>query len=495
MKYLVELPVSSFSDATANLVFDILRAIARGALFMIFAVIVLLPAAATLPAQAAEQGQIRLGDDYAILAVPKGRGYRWCEQSCARDKRCRSWTYLRPRDHRGGQCRLKHSVAPAFANRCCISGVKQTDATEDHNSLENRCARYARVALEQQDENLAKACGYRGSRWHSDYGLHYRWCLKKSRQEHDNERRARQRALERCESHRKTRNPACQRYAGIAVAQFRAARRNGCGFTGKRWSGDFDKHYNWCLTASPDVVENENEVRQHKIAHCLERGGGRFDAKCHAYAETAVEQAETAVKRDCGYSGRRWSQNYRDHYQFCLKVSPFDRRAETETREQALSRCLAAGTNSWQGREACNHFARVAMAQSRTNEKLKCGLEGALWQTDRRALFRWCGRNSKNLREKKILQREQAISRCIERGGGRFNPVCDEYANKAIAQYQKSVDQGCNFRGERWHPNYIEHYRWCTTARASARRRETRARRRALRLCKFGKILGIGTQR
>ena len=475
--------------AIANLVAGVLRVTAGIALF--FAVLLMVTPA---PALAAEQGQIRLGDDYSILPVPKGRGYRWCEQSCNRDRRCRSWSYLRPSLRRSGQCRLKHSVAPAFANRCCVSGVKPRRSSDD-SSLESRCARYARVALEQHNENLAKSCGYRGSRWHSNYGLHYRWCLKTPARERNKERLARRNKLDRCESYRETRNPVCQRYAGVAVSQYQAASRHGCGVSGRRWSGDFDRHYNWCLTASPSAVESENDARQRKIARCLNRGGGRFDASCNSYAETAVEQAHTADKRDCGYSGRRWSQKYRDHYQWCLKVSPLDRRAENETREQALNRCIAAGTNTEQGRMACDHFARVAMAQSRTNAKLDCGLGGALWQTNRRALFRWCGRNSRNLREKKLLQREQEISRCIARGGGPFDQACDEYANKAIEQFQKGVDRGCNFRGVRWHTNYIEHYRWCSSARPAARRRETRARRRALRLCKFGKILGIGAGR
>ena len=453
------------------------------------AALVFLPAGGM--AGAAEQGKIRLGDDYSILSVPTGRGYRWCERTCNRDPRCRSWTYIRPNVRPRGQCRLKHSIAPAFANRCCVSGVKKAKS-KDRLTLEDRCARYARVALEQQEDNLARACGFRGSRWHSKYSLHYRWCLTTPAKTRHAERLARDKALARCDSHRETLDRNCMRYAGTAVAQFEAANTHACGYGGPRWHGDFDKHYKWCTKVRFRQAEKEDEARRRLISSCLLRGGGRFDEACNTYAETAVQQARAARKRDCGYDGSRWNTDFSRHYQWCLRVSPYDREAEEATRERALDRCMAAGGGSDKGRMACEHFARVAVAHATTNKKLDCGLTGALWQPRPKIAYRWCLRNSRILREKQVADREVAISQCIARGGGPFNQACDDYANTAVEQFERGRKRGCNFRGQRWHASYIDHYRWCTKARPAQRRRLTRQRRRALRLCKFRKALGIG---
>ncbi len=465
--------------------------------FGLFPPLLPLPTLMATQAAAAEPNKIRLGDDYAILPVPEGRGHHWCQRNCEKDARCRSWTYLRPNALRRGQCRLKHTIAPAFANRCCVSGIKAKakKAADAPLTLEERCARYARVALEQQDENKARACGFRGPRWHHDYSLHYRWCLNKPARLRNRERLARDSALARCDRHKARLNQSCMRYADRAVAQFKAANTHGCDYRGPRWHGDFNRHYNWCQKVRPLRAEREDDIRKQKISQCLLRGGGRFDQACQVYAETAVEQARTAHKRDCGYRGPRWTRDFAKHYQWCLRVPPYDRQAENTTREHALDRCMLASAGSPQGRMACEHFARVAMAQNTTNKKLACGLTGALWQGSEKHAFRWCLRNSSIARDRQVARRERALSQCIARGGGPFDRTCDVYANKAVQQFVRSQQRGCNFRGRRWHANYLEHYRWCQKARPAERNRQTRQRRRALRLCKVGKALGIGFRR
>ena len=61
------------------------------------------------------------------------------------------------------------------------------------------CERYARTAVEQNDENLKRSCGYRGVRWQSDYEVHYRWCLAVNDPRlAERESAIRAQALERC---------------------------------------------------------------------------------------------------------------------------------------------------------------------------------------------------------------------------------------------------------------------------------------------------------
>lgn len=41
------------------------------------------------------------------------------------------------------------------------------------------CARYASKAVQQQELNLRRHCGFAGPRWHTWWDAHYAWCLSK----------------------------------------------------------------------------------------------------------------------------------------------------------------------------------------------------------------------------------------------------------------------------------------------------------------------------
>jgi hypothetical protein len=61
------------------------------------------------------------------------------------------------------------------------------------------CRRYAGTAVEQNDENLRRGCGYSGERWHSDHAYHYQWCLEGGNLRlAERETAARAQALEAC---------------------------------------------------------------------------------------------------------------------------------------------------------------------------------------------------------------------------------------------------------------------------------------------------------
>jgi hypothetical protein len=61
------------------------------------------------------------------------------------------------------------------------------------------CNRYAAMAVEQNDENRKRSCGYTGARWQSEPEYHFRWCIEDNNQRlADRETEARARALEEC---------------------------------------------------------------------------------------------------------------------------------------------------------------------------------------------------------------------------------------------------------------------------------------------------------
>jgi LGFP repeat len=91
------------------------------------------------------------------------------------------------------------------------------------------------------------------------------------------------------------------------------------------------------------VVRRQNFQRgfilwtaEHGVAvHTPER-----EAKCKAYAETAVAQASEYFDRRCGQGDDRWQTNYQNHFGFCMGPhgdSMAD--GETDAREGRLSQC------------------------------------------------------------------------------------------------------------------------------------------------------------
>jgi hypothetical protein len=54
-----------------------------------------------------------------------------CANRCAKDEKCRAWTYVKPGvQGPRARCWLKSGVPPAVANNCCISAVKSAVKSE-----------------------------------------------------------------------------------------------------------------------------------------------------------------------------------------------------------------------------------------------------------------------------------------------------------------------------------------------------------------------------
>jgi translation initiation factor 2 beta subunit (eIF-2beta)/eIF-5 len=455
---------------------------------MVFGLAVFLWAAQGPDALAAEHGQIRIGGDYSYIKVPAGRDYRWCAQTCDNDARCKSWTFIRP----NRQCRLKYIVAPARANECCISGVKKR---KSGNSRREACAEYASRALEQQDENLAGKCGFKGDLWSSNYKRHFRACLNMP----DNRRAVltgqRKKALERCEDNRTKLDAACQRFADSIERIWQSGNDNNCSLRPAKWLGSFPQAYGFCKAAENPPLEDMLKGKRAELSACLARGGGSYVKRCDTYARDALTQVLDGRKADCGYKGRRWSKEYADHYQWCLKVEPWDLRNEKESRDIALETCREQGGEGKEGQIACDHYARLAAEQTRSNRKLGCGLKGRRWLADYDRHFAWCKTTSRRNREQELRYREDELARCFERGGGNYDETCDDYARAAIRQNDKNLKNGCNYRGKNWHSNYQRHYKWCADAKPARRAKKRLQRKLALETCKIGLRLPFDLER
>jgi len=75
----------------------------------------------------------RYGKDYKLIELSKSNP-DLCRVACAEDKKCQSWTYVKPGVQvPGARCYLKHSIAQASLNNCCVSGVKLRSAIPKDN--------------------------------------------------------------------------------------------------------------------------------------------------------------------------------------------------------------------------------------------------------------------------------------------------------------------------------------------------------------------------
>lgn len=64
---------------------------------------------------------------------------------------------------------------------------------------------------------------------------------------------------------------SCELYAQSALEQYLQIRKiPGCykGDNG-RWHTNYDRHYSWCMSVLPPVLEREKDIRASSIARCM----------------------------------------------------------------------------------------------------------------------------------------------------------------------------------------------------------------------------------
>ena len=77
-------------------------------------------------------------------------------------------------------------------------------------------------------------------------------------------------------------------------------RKSESGFTGARWSADYDLHWKWCRGFNGDqtLPNAEREARKVALKDCV--------ALCQTYAAQAIAAAWENKKLGCGFTGPRW---------------------------------------------------------------------------------------------------------------------------------------------------------------------------------------------
>lgn len=137
---------------------------------------------------------------------------------------------------------------------------------------------------------------------------------------------------------------ACWSYADSALHVVAEAARHNCGFTGGRWSTDYNAHYSFCMGLGPNggyAVDTETNQRGRDLNACWAQQAGvaaflpRTDFEdqnqqnvfpltllnyCQNYADTTSQQVQYNLRLGCGYleDGGRWAQSYNFHRDACL---------------------------------------------------------------------------------------------------------------------------------------------------------------------------------
>lgn len=99
----------------------------------------------------------------------------------------------------------------------------------------------------------------------------------------------------------------CASYAKTAVEQHNYNLQHKCGYTGRRWTGDYAGHRRWCLSVAPSKSKWETSQRLAALKECQKRGtagGTSPGAGGHAGGGSAGGGGSAAPISDSGTGGR-----------------------------------------------------------------------------------------------------------------------------------------------------------------------------------------------
>jgi len=135
----------------------------------------------------------------------------------------------------------------------------------------------------------------------------------------------------------------CDQYAREAIAQQEENVEFGCNLHGPEWNPDYQAHYRWCETVSPDKTAAGSDFRRNALDKChaaqTPAAAPAGEDRCTVYATTAVNQQQENLSRNCNFSGPEWNTDYRAHFNWCQQVDKSYADAGTLLRQAALGGC------------------------------------------------------------------------------------------------------------------------------------------------------------
>jgi len=340
------------------------------------------------------------------------------------------------------------------------------------------CNNYAQSAVNQQKKNLQKNCGLAGGRWHLNKNQHKNWCMSAPKANSLSEFNKRKAKLAQCGGGAGNKAQFCNSYSQKAVNQQQKNLQKNCGLSGGRWHLNYNKHNNWCMGAPKSKANSEHKIRKNKLNQCG-AGAGNKAQFCSNYAQSAVNQQQNNLQKNCGLSGNRWHLDYNKHNNWCMSAPKVKATSEHKTRKNKLNQCGAGAGNKAQ---FCSNYAQSAVNQQQNNLQKNCGFAGGRWNLNYIKHRDWCMNTPKANATGERSARKAQLNQC---GGGAANSAqfCDNYAQTAINQQSVNLQKNCGNKGNRWHMNFAKHRDWCMSANKPKAQFERNARVQKLAQC------------
>ena len=104
----------------------------------------------------------------------------------------------------------------------------------------------------------------------------------------------------------------CGQYTSEALKSVLLAKHLKCGFQGPRWNNDKGSHMAWCLFVPQNVAQSETDARAANLKLCT----------CQWYADQTMVQIAMNIANKCGFTGLRWLDDKKAHYDWCFNANP-----------------------------------------------------------------------------------------------------------------------------------------------------------------------------
>jgi hypothetical protein len=133
------------------------------------------------------------------------------------------------------------------------------------------CRNFAGESVRQVRQALRYRCGFGGERWSRSRVRQVQLCRRIGPRAAASLLDIRTRQIRSCRiaGPDEGSGPSqCREYARSAVQQAREARRLDCGYSGRRWSRNFQRHLRWCASVTDRRVRSEYRQRERLLDQC-----------------------------------------------------------------------------------------------------------------------------------------------------------------------------------------------------------------------------------
>lgn len=133
------------------------------------------------------------------------------------------------------------------------------------------CRNFAGESVRQVRRARRYRCGFGGERWSRSRVRQAQLCRRIGRRAAANLLDRRTRQIRNCRISGRNEGSGrsqCREYARSAVQQARQARRLDCGYSGRRWTRNFQRHLRWCRSVSERRVRREYRLRERLLDSC-----------------------------------------------------------------------------------------------------------------------------------------------------------------------------------------------------------------------------------